>query len=62
MKRQAMNKIIEVLLFPFTELAGWLVMRDLRRWARSYRVETMRMTPVIDRFEEWLDDKRGNAP
>ena len=38
--RQAMNKIIEVLLYPFTELAGALVMRDLRRWARGYRFES----------------------
>lgn len=29
------NKILDVLLFPLSELAGWLVMRDLRRWAAS---------------------------
>lgn len=33
--KKILDKIIEVLLFPFTELAGWLVMRDLRRWAKS---------------------------
>ena len=26
-----MNKILDVLLFPLTELVGWLIMRDLRR-------------------------------
>ena len=25
------NKIHETLLYPFTELAGWLVMRDLKK-------------------------------
>lgn len=30
-----MSKVIEVLLYPLAELAGALVMRDLKRWARS---------------------------
>jgi len=34
-----MNKILDVLLFPLIELVGWLVMRDLRRWARGYYKE-----------------------
>ncbi len=34
-----MNKILDVLLFPLTELVGWLIMRDLRRWARGYYEE-----------------------
>ena len=40
-----LDKIIEVALYhPFAfalaELAGWLVIRDLRRWARGFRVES----------------------
>ena len=33
-----MNKILDVLLFPLIELVGWLVMWDLRRWAREYYI------------------------
>ena len=38
--KKILDKIIEVLLYPFTELAGALVMRDLRRWARGFRMES----------------------
>jgi len=31
------GKLLNVLLYPFAELAGWLVMRGLRRWAKSPR-------------------------
>jgi len=35
-----MNKILDVLLFPLIELVGWLIMRDLRRWARGSEIRT----------------------
>jgi len=34
-----LNKILDVLLFPLSELVGWLMMWDLRRWARGYYKE-----------------------
>ena len=51
-----MNKILDVLLFPLTELVGWLVMRDLRRWGGEFDREVLDKTPtlaldIIDRLE-----------
>lgn len=45
-----MSEIIEVLLYPFTELSGWLVMRDLKRWAR---------TPYVFDTEPFMERQEG---
>jgi hypothetical protein len=37
LRRETMCKALDILLLPLTELVGWLVMRDLRKWARSPR-------------------------
>ena len=58
-----MNKIIEVLLYPFTELAGWLVMRDLRRWARTpYLFDTTTnwelLHAQLQKWDELIEEAR----
>ncbi|MBA7548568.1 hypothetical protein ES705_41029 [subsurface metagenome] len=51
-----MNKILDVLLFPLSELVCWLVLRDLRRADWRYDREVLDKTPtlaqdIIDRLE-----------
>jgi hypothetical protein len=36
--KNILTKIGAVLVWPLAELAGALVMRDLRRWAREYYI------------------------
>ena len=37
-----LNTFTEVLLWPLAELVGWLVMRDMRRRARSAQLQPRR--------------------